>query len=155
WTGKKPTKRTYEMLQFYFSGWASEEGRRAVRREDHPSDERAPGAVPRGQGGDLCPDIPAAPGNAGSLRGGEMIPQRNGSHLCGHDARKIPRNARAQPAHSLACAVCHILPAGTKISALPASDIQFSPQKGRGKAPHAYLHDVLNRVGTHPASRDD
>jgi hypothetical protein len=24
WTGKKPTKRTYEMVQFYFSGWASE-----------------------------------------------------------------------------------------------------------------------------------
>jgi Transposase DDE domain len=24
WTGKKPTKRTYEMLQFYFSGWATE-----------------------------------------------------------------------------------------------------------------------------------
>ena len=27
--------------------------------------------------------------------------------------------------------------------------------RGLGKAPHAYLHDVLNRVGTHPASRDD
>ncbi len=25
WTGRKPTKRTYEMLCFYFSGWASEE----------------------------------------------------------------------------------------------------------------------------------
>jgi len=25
WTGKKPTKRTYEMLCFYFTGWASEE----------------------------------------------------------------------------------------------------------------------------------
>jgi hypothetical protein len=25
WTGKKPTKRTFEMLCFYFSGWASEE----------------------------------------------------------------------------------------------------------------------------------
>ena len=25
WTGKKPTKRTYEMLCFYFCGWASEE----------------------------------------------------------------------------------------------------------------------------------
>jgi hypothetical protein len=24
WTGKKPTKRTYEMLCFYFTGWASE-----------------------------------------------------------------------------------------------------------------------------------
>ena len=24
WTGKKPTKRTYEMLSFYFTGWASE-----------------------------------------------------------------------------------------------------------------------------------
>jgi len=24
WTGQKPTKRTYEMLCFYFSGWASE-----------------------------------------------------------------------------------------------------------------------------------
>jgi Transposase DDE domain len=25
WTGKKPTKRTYEMVQFYFSGWATED----------------------------------------------------------------------------------------------------------------------------------
>ena len=25
WTGKKPTKRTFEMLCFYFTGWASEE----------------------------------------------------------------------------------------------------------------------------------
>jgi hypothetical protein len=25
WTGRKPTKRTFEMLCFYFSGWASEE----------------------------------------------------------------------------------------------------------------------------------
>lgn len=25
WTGRKPTKRTWEMLQFYFTGWASEE----------------------------------------------------------------------------------------------------------------------------------
>jgi IS4 transposase len=25
WTGKKPTKRTYEMLCFYFIGWADEE----------------------------------------------------------------------------------------------------------------------------------
>jgi hypothetical protein len=25
WTGRKPTKRTYEMLQFYFSGWATEQ----------------------------------------------------------------------------------------------------------------------------------
>jgi IS4 transposase len=25
WTGKKPTLRTYEMICFYFSGWASEE----------------------------------------------------------------------------------------------------------------------------------
>jgi hypothetical protein len=25
WTGKKPTKRTLEMLQFYFAGLASEE----------------------------------------------------------------------------------------------------------------------------------
>lgn len=25
WTGKKPTKRTWEMLQFYFSGWANED----------------------------------------------------------------------------------------------------------------------------------
>ena len=24
WTGKKPTKRTFEMLSFYFLGWASE-----------------------------------------------------------------------------------------------------------------------------------
>jgi hypothetical protein len=30
-------------------------------------------------------------------------------------------------------------------------------RSGRGlrTAPHAYLHDVLNRVSTHPASRDD
>src|ERR1700722_20761396 len=25
WTGKKPTKRTYEMICFYFLGWADEE----------------------------------------------------------------------------------------------------------------------------------
>ena len=25
WTGKKPTKRTYEMICFYFSGWADED----------------------------------------------------------------------------------------------------------------------------------
>ncbi len=25
WTGRKPTKRTYELLQFYFGGWVSEE----------------------------------------------------------------------------------------------------------------------------------
>jgi hypothetical protein len=25
WTGKKPTKRTYEMICFYFIGWADEE----------------------------------------------------------------------------------------------------------------------------------
>jgi hypothetical protein len=25
WTGRKPTKRTYEMICFYFCGWASEE----------------------------------------------------------------------------------------------------------------------------------
>ena len=25
WTGRKPTKRTYEMLCFYFAGWASDE----------------------------------------------------------------------------------------------------------------------------------
>jgi hypothetical protein len=29
WTGKKPNKRTYEMLCFYFTGWASEEELRA------------------------------------------------------------------------------------------------------------------------------
>ena len=23
WTGRKPTKRTWEMIQFYFTGWAS------------------------------------------------------------------------------------------------------------------------------------
>jgi hypothetical protein len=23
WTGRKPTKRTLEMVQFYFTGWAS------------------------------------------------------------------------------------------------------------------------------------
>jgi hypothetical protein len=30
-------------------------------------------------------------------------------------------------------------------------------RSGRGlrKAPHVYLQDVLNQVGTHPASRDD
>jgi hypothetical protein len=38
WTGKKPTKRTYEMLQFYFSGWASEEELldHIAHLEDHP-----------------------------------------------------------------------------------------------------------------------
>lgn len=38
WTGKKPTKRTYEMLQFYFCGWASEEELLAHlgKLEDHP-----------------------------------------------------------------------------------------------------------------------
>ena len=25
WAGRKPTRRTYEMLCFYFSGWATEE----------------------------------------------------------------------------------------------------------------------------------
>jgi len=25
WTGRKPTKRTFEMLQFYLMGWATEE----------------------------------------------------------------------------------------------------------------------------------
>ena len=25
WTGKKPTKRTFEMLCLFFSGWATEE----------------------------------------------------------------------------------------------------------------------------------
>ena len=25
WTGRKPTKRTWEMVQFYFQGWASAE----------------------------------------------------------------------------------------------------------------------------------
>jgi hypothetical protein len=25
WTGKQPTKRTYEMICFYFIGWADEE----------------------------------------------------------------------------------------------------------------------------------
>ena len=25
WTGRKPTKRTFEALQFYFLGWVSEE----------------------------------------------------------------------------------------------------------------------------------
>ena len=29
WTGRKPTKRTWEMLQFYFQGWASLEEVRA------------------------------------------------------------------------------------------------------------------------------
>lgn len=25
WTDRKPTKRTFEMLQFYFLGWATEQ----------------------------------------------------------------------------------------------------------------------------------
>jgi hypothetical protein len=25
WTGRKPTVRTYEMLNYYFTGWADEE----------------------------------------------------------------------------------------------------------------------------------
>jgi hypothetical protein len=25
WTGRKPTKATFEMIRFYFIGWASEE----------------------------------------------------------------------------------------------------------------------------------
>jgi hypothetical protein len=25
WTGKKPTKRTYEMFCFFFAGWATEQ----------------------------------------------------------------------------------------------------------------------------------
>jgi len=25
WTGRKPTKRTFEMLEFYFLGWATEQ----------------------------------------------------------------------------------------------------------------------------------
>jgi len=25
WTGRKPTKRTFEMLNFYFMGWADDE----------------------------------------------------------------------------------------------------------------------------------
>jgi hypothetical protein len=29
WTGKQPTKRTYEMICFYFLGWADEEALRA------------------------------------------------------------------------------------------------------------------------------
>ena len=29
WTGRKPTKRTWEMAQFYFQGWADEEDLRA------------------------------------------------------------------------------------------------------------------------------
>jgi Transposase DDE domain len=38
WTGKKPTKRTYEMVQFYFSSWATEEELLAhiAQLEDHP-----------------------------------------------------------------------------------------------------------------------
>jgi Transposase DDE domain len=38
WTGKKPTKRTYEMVQFYCSSWATEEELLAhiAQLEDHP-----------------------------------------------------------------------------------------------------------------------
>jgi hypothetical protein len=39
WTGRKPTKRTFEMLCFYFSGWASEEELhehlRSLPKNDH------------------------------------------------------------------------------------------------------------------------
>ena len=39
WTGKKPTKRTWEMLQFYFSGWATEDElmQRIQKLQDHPA----------------------------------------------------------------------------------------------------------------------
>jgi hypothetical protein len=36
WTGRKPTKRTLEMLQFYFSGWASLEELEAHLNRLHP-----------------------------------------------------------------------------------------------------------------------
>ena len=36
WTGRKPTKRTWEMLQFYFQGWASlEEVERHLEKQKH------------------------------------------------------------------------------------------------------------------------
>jgi hypothetical protein len=39
WTGKKPTRRTWEMLQFYFAGWATAEELLAHidRLSDHPA----------------------------------------------------------------------------------------------------------------------
>jgi len=39
WTGKKPTKRTWEMLQFYFSGWATEDElmQHIQKLQDHPA----------------------------------------------------------------------------------------------------------------------
>jgi hypothetical protein len=39
WTGKKPTKRTWEMLQWYCSGWATEEEllNHIERLQDHPA----------------------------------------------------------------------------------------------------------------------
>jgi len=40
WTGKKPTKRTFEMLQFYFSGLASEEELMAHIDKLQAQDER-------------------------------------------------------------------------------------------------------------------
>ena len=46
WTGRKPTKRTWEMLQFYFQGWASleeverhlEKQKRIALRNQEPND---------------------------------------------------------------------------------------------------------------------
>lgn len=39
WTGKKPTKRTWEMLQFYFSGWATADElmQHIQKLQDHPA----------------------------------------------------------------------------------------------------------------------
>jgi hypothetical protein len=38
WTGRKPTKRTYEMLCFYFLGLASEEELQAHLQKLKPND---------------------------------------------------------------------------------------------------------------------
>jgi hypothetical protein len=45
WTGRKPTKRTYEMLCFYFSGWASLEELVAhvEKLQEHPKTKPRPG----------------------------------------------------------------------------------------------------------------
>ena len=42
WTGKKPTKRTLEMLQFYFMGWATDEelDRHLNKLPDQPQPNR-------------------------------------------------------------------------------------------------------------------
>jgi hypothetical protein len=42
WTGKKPTKRTYEMICFYFIGWADEEELLAHLEKLKAQDTQAP-----------------------------------------------------------------------------------------------------------------